>query len=123
MAVTAVGNCGEDGRADARVTITDGMTGVEINSTVMPMYGAAIRAQVDEVIQRFGSPSLHVLVEDSGALPFVIQARLEAALALHLQAPLPPIAARPAEGKARRLRRTRMYVPGNVPKFFPSTLR
>ncbi len=59
---------------------------------------------------------------DEGALPFVIDARLEAAVrragitptmaALPDAVPLPPPSTRD------RLRRSRLYLPGNEPKYF-----
>ncbi len=85
------------------------------------MYGAAIRRQISSILERFENPSLQVEAEDSGALPFVIEARLEAALSQHLSLPLPLLSDIPAAAPDRnRLRRSRLYVPGGTPKLLPS---
>ena len=63
-----------------------------------------------------------IAIHDEGALPFVIAARIEAAVrraglgqglrALPQSVPLPPPSARD------RLRRSRLYLPGSEPKYF-----
>jgi citrate lyase subunit beta/citryl-CoA lyase len=98
---------------------------LELSSRVEPYYGEAIRSQVDEVLATLGVTDACVALEDTGALPFVIQARLEAAaLAAGIApaddarparvVPLPPSPPR------SRMRRSRLYLPGNEPKFFIS---
>lgn len=114
---TVVGSFGDKVRSDVRVTLADAPSGVEVKSIVEPMYGRAIREQVAEILARFGNPPLYTLIEDSGALPFVLEARLEAALCRHLDQPLPKIEGKPRELVRDRLRRTRLYIPGNTPKF------
>lgn len=114
---TVVGSGGDGVRSDARITITDGNSGVEVRSIVEPMYGRKIREQIAECLGRYSNPPVNILVEDSGALPFVLEARLEAALSLHLGRPLHKIEGRPRETVRDRLRRTRLYIPGNTPKF------
>lgn len=114
---TVVGAYGDGTRSDARVTVQDGTPGLEVKSSIEAMYGRAIRQQAEAVIARFGSPSVQVFIEDSGALPFVLEARLEAALSLHLNQPLPKAESNPREPIRDRLRRTRLYIPGNTPKF------
>ncbi len=114
---TVVGAHGDGVRGDARVTVTNGSPGLEVKSDIEAMYGRAIREQASSIIERFGDPSVHVLIEDSGALPFVLEARLEAALGHHLSLPLPKLKGRLKEQVRERLRRTRLYIPGNTPKF------
>lgn len=118
LAVTVVGAHGDGVRGDARITVSPSETfQLEVRSSVESMYGRAIRAQASDCLRAYGNPSLQVLIEDSGALPYVLQARLEAALSQHLGVALPPIEAKPVEPVKTRLRRTRLYVPGNTPKF------
>jgi citrate lyase subunit beta/citryl-CoA lyase len=98
---------------------------LDLSSRVEAYYGDAIRAQVEEVLAVLGVTDARVTLEDAGALPFVIQARLEAAA---LAAGVAPAAdARPARTAAlppppprTRMRRSRLYLPGNEPKFFMS---
>lgn len=135
MKTTIVGSAGKSVRSDIRVTVTDLASGpyvVDLKSSVELMYGEAIRQQIKSVLEQFGSPSVKIEAEDSGALPFVIHARLEAALAQHLNAALPPISPisttsaatasasnATAETSKDRLRRSRLYVPGGTPKLLP----
>jgi citrate lyase subunit beta / citryl-CoA lyase len=124
MKTTIIGSAGKTVRSDIKVTVTDldsGPAQVSLVSSVESMYGDAIRRQIDSVLEEFGSPSLRIDAEDSGALPFVIQARLEAALAQHLSVPLSTINSVASQGSDKnRLRRSRLYVPGGTPKLLPS---
>lgn len=115
------GRAGVDVRSDLHVVVQAeaGPLVLEIASKVAPYYGAAIEAQVREVLARLGlREGLRVTIDDKGALPFVITARLEAAVrraGFVVEAPrraeLRPSTARD------RLRRSRLYLPGNEPKF------
>ena len=113
---TIVGRSGEDARSDIQISIEPG-SGLEINSIVDAIYGDAIRDQVTSAVAETGKSSLRVSVVDSGALPFVIDARLDVAFAEHFGLPLrdlPPVS---RQVKRERPRRTRLYIPGNNPKF------
>lgn len=114
---TSTGFSGAGVRADVRIEIEDSeQPEVAIESTVASMYGSAIERQVRSILGRFGDPNLRVHVDDCGALPFVIEARLEAALASHLNRPLPSVQAPTRVRPRSRMRRSRLYVPGNSPK-------
>jgi len=116
--MTTAGFVGEGVRGDARVTVTDADAfGLEVRSSVESMYGRSIREQALACAREFGDPSVSLIVEDSGALPYVLQARLEAALSRHLGTPLPKTERTAHRAVRERLRRTRLYVPGNTPKF------
>ena len=85
------------------------------------MYGAAIQAQALAVLETLGVRDAAVRIEDAGALPFVIAARIEAAvrragLPVARQA-LPELAGPLAPTTRERMRRSRLYLPGNEPKF------
>lgn len=117
----SAGYAGEGIRGDARVRVeAAGAFSLELESAVEAMYGDHIREQVATVWKSLGSPPLKLRIEDSGALPFVLQARLESALARHLGVELPALA--PAVRATRPISavRTRLYVPGNTPKLFPN---
>lgn len=123
---------GEAGRRDAGVR-SDCWIGVEmqdaggvrieIRSKVGVLYGEAIEAQLRDGCRALGVANAAVTVADAGALPYVLAARLEAAVRRtgHLPAAawLPPARAGFDQVGARdRLRRSRLYLPGNEPRFF-----
>jgi citrate lyase subunit beta/citryl-CoA lyase len=122
------GRRGEGIRSDlwVEVELRD-RDGVEIDLTtrVEPYYGESIRAQAIDVLETLGVREARVTLDDSGALPFVIEARLEAAV---LEAGVVPAGdARPERSvllppssPRHRMRRSRLYLPGNEPKFFIS---
>ncbi|MBP7693983.1 MAG: hypothetical protein KA764_18820, partial [Anaerolineales bacterium] len=95
---------------------------LRLESRVAALYGDSIRALVRATLARLGAADLDVILEDTGALPYVLMARVEAAvkrLRPELQAAaLPEISAPRAPTPRDRLRRSRLYLPGNTPKFF-----
>jgi citrate lyase subunit beta/citryl-CoA lyase len=120
------GRKGDRVRSDLWVGIEQGGSGaleVQLSSRVKAYYGEAIRAQVDDTAKWFGITSGRIVIDDQGALPFVIAARLEAAaLAAGCtpQGDVRPAATVPANPPSERdrLRRSRLYLPGNEPKYF-----
>lgn len=116
---------GEGIRSDCWVQVEEstGQPEIRLKSKVAALYGKAIRQQIVEILAALDASDLSVTVEDSGALPFTIAARVEAAvrrLRPHTdKSVLPPC--HPAAHSAPikdRLRRSRLYLPGNTPKFF-----
>jgi citrate lyase subunit beta/citryl-CoA lyase len=95
--------------------------GVEIRlkSSVQDLYGDKIKEAISRTLEDLGVKNAEVVAEDLGALDFVIQARVEAAVRRlqKIKEPgcLPPRATAPREPKRARLRRTRLYLPGNNP--------
>jgi citrate lyase subunit beta/citryl-CoA lyase len=125
---------GEAGKRDAG-TRSDCWVGVELRdaggigltlqSKVGALYGEAIRAQVAEGCRALGVAHAKVEVVDAGALPYVLAARLEAAVRRSGHVPATPWLPAARDGFDRpaergRLRRSRLYLPGNEPKFFPN---
>lgn len=128
--VGEAGRQGSDVRSDCWVSIlksdTD-ETHLEIRSKVGALYGESIRATVRETLEALGAAGIRVTVEDQGALPWVLAARVEAAVRRYRggepdlpgdprpprTSPLPPDGGTPKD----RLRRSRLYLPGNEPKF------
>jgi citrate lyase subunit beta/citryl-CoA lyase len=101
--------------------------GIELalKSRVEFIYGESIRELIKQGLKHFGINHARVEIEDSGAVPFVIMARLEAAvrralaeessrLSEWLPDPGPSFAL--TSGR-ERWRRSRLYLPGNEPKF------
>ncbi len=123
--VGEAGHWGKDVRSDAHVWLEPRERGgidIVLESRVKPYYGDSIRAQAEDVLQQLGVHHAQVLIHDEGALPFVISARIEAAVKRAGFAAgkrvLPDQLALP-EGSGRdRLRRSRLYVPGSEPKYF-----
>lgn len=119
------GRSGADVRSDVHVTFEERSSGgiqIDLRSRVELYYGERIRQQVSEVVRSLGVEHAHLTVVDEGALPFVIPARVEAAvrragLATDKQA-LPESVALPQPSPRDRLRRSRLYLPGNEPKYF-----
>jgi citrate lyase subunit beta/citryl-CoA lyase len=119
------GRSGGEVRSDLRVVFEPrdrGEIEIELQSRVAPYYGDSIREQARKVLMELGVEHARVAIEDEGALPFVISARIEAAVrragmgrnrrALPEALPLPPPSSR------ERLRRSRLYLPGSEPKYF-----
>ena len=119
------GRSGPDIRSDLRVALEPRGSGgieIELQSRVASYYGDSIRGQAQEVLAELGIDHARIAIQDEGALPFVIAARIEAAVrraglgqglrALPQSVPLPPPSVRD------RLRRSRLYLPGSEPKYF-----
>ena len=116
----------EGGPSDLLVTFEPADAGglvIDLTSKVEPYYGDAIRAQAAEVLAALGVASGRLAISDQGALPFTIAARIEAALRRAGveggDARPPALPPRPPTAR-RRLRRSRLYLPGSGPKLFPS---
>lgn len=122
----SAGKRGDAVRSDCYIEIeikpSDGLH-LNIKSKVASMYGDDIKKQLTELCNYFNIKNAEVTFEDYGALPFVISARFE----LAVKRIYPDIKKEflPAFNKnnlttttKERLRRSRLYLPGNEPKFF-----
>jgi citrate lyase subunit beta/citryl-CoA lyase len=123
-AIATAGRRGADVRSDMYVSVEPTeQGGIEllVESRVSSLYGDSIRTDVLELLQTAGVKNARVQVEDQGALPFVIAARVEAALrrAGYTTGDLRPAKTSPVPPPSPRdrLRRSRLYLPGNEPKF------
>jgi citrate lyase subunit beta / citryl-CoA lyase len=117
---------GERVRSDLRVSFEPGPgpLAVELRSKVGYLYGEAIEAAVRRVAAAFGLESGRLTVVDAGALEWVILARTETCLR-RAGFDGPPVLPEKAPGadvprRRERLRRSRLYVPGNQPKLMVS---
>jgi citrate lyase subunit beta/citryl-CoA lyase len=125
MAKSAItGNHGERVRSDCRVELnltSSGGIDISLNSKAGILYDASIRELTRRVLDHFGIVHASVRIDDSGALDFVIAARIEAGIKkiretdrdFFLNAGLNPV----QEGNRNRFRFTRLYLPGNAPSF------
>ena len=119
------GRRGSDVRSDCwvQVTLTDsGGVDLKVTSKVESMYGDSIRSLTAEVLAALKVRHAKVELEDAGALPFVLMARIEAAvrrLGVDVGEGCIPEMIPEAEyaTQRERFRRSRLYLPGNEPKF------
>lgn len=128
MAKSSAGNRGPNVRSDCYVEITSKRTSgikIELKSKVDVMYGTSIKTTLLEMCKFFEIKNAIISVEDSGALPSTLMARFE--LAIKRLYPkiekeyLPKLKnTNKYESSIDRLRRSRLYLPGNEPKFFPN---
>ena len=78
----AAGRTGEGVRSDLVVRVTaaeDGGIEVTVASKVAVYYGDALRDQARETLGALGVEHARVEIDDRGALPFAVGARIEAA--------------------------------------------
>jgi len=118
------GRKGDSIRSDLHVSVTleaAGGVDIRLTSRVGAIYGDSIRQTALEVLEALGVENALVEIDDKGAIPFVIAARVEAAArraGVEGRAPLAPLVAQPAPTPRDALRRSRLYLPGNQPKLF-----
>ncbi|HKQ60727.1 MAG TPA: hypothetical protein VJS92_05530, partial [Candidatus Polarisedimenticolaceae bacterium] len=110
----AAGRRGSEVRSDAWIEVELREAGgieLALRSRVDAYYGESIRRQVREGLARCGVEHARVELEDQGALPFVLDARLEAA-ARRAGARIVDERGFPARAPAprERLRRSRLYL-------------
>ena len=83
ICVGEAGHCGPDVRSDVQVHLEPRHRGgieVELQSRVEPYYGESIKCQAEEVLEALNVRHAKLEIHDEGALPFVISARIEAAV-------------------------------------------
>lgn len=122
MERAVAGNYGGRVRSDCQVMIdpaTKGGIEIELVSKVKALYGRGMIEQARRAMDRFNIRHARITLLDAGALPWVIDARLEAAvrqIAEVNEELLPPLAF-PKTGSSPRDRRrsSRLYLPGNSP--------
>lgn len=94
---------------------------IELKSKVESMYGKAIRDTSEEMLKFFGIQNALLHIEDSGSLPFVLTARIEAVVKkcipqIKEEFLTPIIPQNLYQVKRERLRRSRLYIPGDQPR-------
>lgn len=116
------GNKGDKIRSDCEVTLEikdSGGLQIDVKSRVMTMYGDDIKEQCRKTLEFFGIKNASLFVEDKGALPFVIDARIEAAVKQLISTDkelLPEIISENTSvSKKEQFRFSRLYLPGNSP--------
>jgi citrate lyase subunit beta/citryl-CoA lyase len=121
--ISIAGNYGEDVRSDCQVKINlpaKGGIKVVLESKVERLYGDHIHALVDDIMKFFGIKHASIQIQDSGALDFVLAARLEWAIRQltgeKREYLLPSLVKNKIPTDRDDIRFTRLYIPGNTPK-------
>ena len=119
MEVRMEAACGSEERSDAFVSVRPaGELTITVRSKTGPMYEDRIREVAEGTLRALGVRGAEVEIKEQGAYDHVIAARLEGALLRAtgggevFQHPVPLRGERKASPHDR-LRRTRLYVPGN----------
>ncbi len=120
------GRRGERVRSDCWIAVelrNAGGIALDVRSKVSVLYGDDIRNLIHAGVAALGIEHAAVTVEDQGALPFTLAARLETAVRRAdpdlTKTFLLPMSDRCTYTSAQeRQRRSRLYLPGNEPKFF-----
>ena len=123
---SSAGKRGDQIRSDCYIELElkrSGRIKIDMKSKVESMYGDSIKAQLIEMCKFFNINHAEILLEDSGALPFTLAARFELAVKrllpeLEREFLLPMNEKNYQPTTKDRLRRSRLYLPGNEPKFF-----
>jgi citrate lyase subunit beta/citryl-CoA lyase len=117
------GNAGPGVKSDCRVVFTPRNSGgrvIDLKSRVEAYYGNSIRKLADNMLDLFGVEHGELQIEDSGALEFVLAARIEAAVKAVLDTDKEFLPQMREENKTaterNRFRFSRLYLPGNTPK-------
>jgi citrate lyase subunit beta/citryl-CoA lyase len=120
------GPVGDDVRSDLHVALEVTESGgrvYDLRSKVDSMFGDSIRATAESVLSALKVENARVEIDDKGALPFTIAARVEAAarragVETEGDGRPEPRFRRDGPSPRDRLRRSRLYLPGNQPKLF-----
>ncbi|HEY3388579.1 MAG TPA: aldolase/citrate lyase family protein, partial [Prolixibacteraceae bacterium] len=120
--IVSSGNRGDAIRSDCFVEISLHeaiINSIRIESKVKSLYGKSIRELCLNVLDYFELKGANIFIDDKGALPFVIAARLEAAIKQIINTEkefLLPVEGRVFKTGKEIPRRSRLYLPGNNPK-------
>ncbi len=120
--VATSGNSGPKVRSDCEVVLemkNDGGIEVSLKSKVSTLYGRSIVDLCTDILRFFGINNALLAVDDSGALPFVISARVESAVKQLIDTELNYLPGFTVENgystEYDRFRFSRLYLPGNIP--------
>jgi citrate lyase subunit beta/citryl-CoA lyase len=118
----SIGNKGKGVRSDCSVTLTiteSGGINLQIDSKVKSLFGKQIEQLARQVLTFYKIENATLLIEDSGALPFVMAARIEAAIRKLITTEkeflLPMLDVNLYQTTRERNRFSRLYLPGNTP--------
>jgi citrate lyase subunit beta/citryl-CoA lyase len=121
---TAAGARGDNVRSDCFVEIdwrSRGNREIIIESKVATLYGRSLKKLLGGMSSHFNVLRARIRLEDKGALPYVVAARFEAAVRRHHAQTQDYVVSSKHKRQPSakdRTRRSRLYLPGNEPKFF-----
>jgi len=117
-----IGNKGKGVRSDCSVSLEIKESGgiqLQIDSKVKAIYGKQIEKLALEILAFYNLNNVNLLIEDSGALPFVFAARMEAAIrkitGSEKEFLLPFLDKNHYQTARDKNRISRLYLPGNTP--------
>lgn len=120
--VAIAGNSGPKVRSDCEITLelrSEGGIVTDLASKVKTLYGQSIISLITEALVFFGIKNAFVKINDSGALPFVLAARAEAAVKQIVNTDLEYLPVFSEQNgystKRDKFRFSRLYLPGNNP--------
>lgn len=125
---SSAGKRGDNVRSDCFVEIELTRSGgikSTLQSKVDPMYGESINDLIIVMCDFFEIKHAIITIEDFGALPFTLASRFEAAYKKlrpdDIREFLPAMNKNNKYSTSKdRMRRSRLYLPGNEPKFYPN---
>ncbi len=117
------GNKGTDVKSDVFVELilnTGGGINIDLQSKLKTLFGKQIRSLAKDVLRFFEIKQASLKIEDTGALDFVLAARIESVVKQLIDTEkeyLLPQLEENKNGTAKdRFRLSRLYLPGNTPK-------
>jgi citrate lyase subunit beta/citryl-CoA lyase len=120
--IAIAGNSGPKVRSDCEIVLelkTEGGKTIDLTSKVKVLYGESIKKLAVEILDFFGVKNAHIKIVDSGALPFVIAARMESVVKQVISTDLDYLPESLEENNysttRKRFRFSRLYLPGNTP--------
>jgi citrate lyase subunit beta/citryl-CoA lyase len=118
----SAGNQGKGVRSDCHVTIellSKGGVNIQLNSKVKALYGNSIITLAKNILEFYKIKHAKLFIEDSGALPYTIAARIEASIKKVLKTDdcfLPELLKENYYQTKKDINRfSRLYLPGNTP--------
>ena len=120
--IIETGNKGKGIRSDCFIRLELSQSGgisINLTSKVKALYGRQIEEEIKKILSFYEIKNAVVEVEDSGALPLVIAARMEAAIKKAIDTKkeylLPFLQENTYTTKKDLIRFSRLYLPGNSP--------
>jgi citrate lyase subunit beta / citryl-CoA lyase len=122
---SSAGNRSDKIRSDCYIELAlrnSGGLKIDLKSKVESMYGESIRELIIDMCRFFNIKNAKIKIEDYGALPFTITARIETAIkrispGIKKEYLLPINKKSQYKSAKQRFRRSRLYLPGNEPKY------